>query len=48
MRVRTKSTAMAMLGMPTAAEGDDEAPPQDGAQPGESKAKKLLRGLFGH
>ena len=48
VRVRTKSTAMAMLGMPTAAEGDDEAPAQDGAQPGESKAKKLLRGLFGH
>jgi hypothetical protein len=46
VRVRTKSTALAMLGMPVT--GDDaEAPSQD-AQPGESKAKKLLRGLFGH
>jgi hypothetical protein len=46
VRVRTKSTALAMLGMPMGADADD-APQQD-AQPGESKAKKLLRGLFGH
>jgi hypothetical protein len=46
VRVRTKSTAMAMLGMPVGANADEDAP-QD-AQPGESKAKKLLRGLFGH
>ena len=45
VRVRTKSTAMAMLGMPATADADD-APEE--AQPGESKAKKLLRGLFGH
>lgn len=46
VRVRTKSTAMAMLGMPVSADADEETP--QGAQPGESKAKRLLKGLFGH
>ena len=45
VRVRTKSTAMAMLGMPVAADADE--PAQDG-RTDESKARKLLRGLFGH
>ncbi|MGN6513646.1 MAG: hypothetical protein ACTHKZ_08775 [Lysobacteraceae bacterium] len=43
VRVRTKSTAMAMLGMTVTAGAQEED-----ADPGESKAKKLLKGLFGH
>jgi hypothetical protein len=47
VRVRTKSTAMAMLGMDVAAADAEDA---EGAEPAqdESKAKKLLKGLFGH
>jgi hypothetical protein len=47
VRIRTKSTAMAMLGMNfgAAAQDREEAPQDD--QPQEKPVKKLLRGLLG-
>lgn len=44
VRVRTKSTATAMLGMGTGA----TAPQRDPQQPKEKPMKKLLKGLLGH
>jgi hypothetical protein len=48
VRVRTKSTAMAMLGMEVSAADAEDAEDADGQPQEESKAKKLLKGLFGH
>ena len=48
VRVRTKSTASAMLGVDLSGMEASEADPatRDGEQPKESKGKKLLKGLL--